>query len=424
MGTNQKKQGWLAQSGGRTSASLAGKKGLNSASLEREVVSCLQDLIRIPSPLGNEIAVADYLVPLLRQAGFSVRMVAADKSRPNIIASRGKGPELALCCHMDTVPAGDGWTLAPFSGQRKAGKVYGRGAVDNKGPLAATLIAGSRTAFPGKLTLVFFAEEETGSALGMQVVSTVLKPRLALIPDIGGEMRHIAVGEKGLLFVKVASIGKQAHGSSPHQGVNAIDGMMLFLSELRALQGAKGQGPCGSMATISSSTRRLFSAPTCNLGIIKGGSLPNMVPGMAEATLDFRYLPGQSRQGIIAMLRAAGVSAKRKGAKTRFGYTVLSDQRPVLYDSKVAQAATDIIVKETRRVTGRTATLKGLSGSTVGKFLGHAGVPVLGIGCGKSPQMHAADEHIAVRELVLFTRLTQAIINGIGEQWGQQNIRV
>ncbi|PIN69555.1 hypothetical protein COV94_02765, partial [Candidatus Woesearchaeota archaeon CG11_big_fil_rev_8_21_14_0_20_57_5] len=132
MGTNQKKQGWLAQSGGRTSASLAGKKGLNSASLEREVVSCLQDLIRIPSPLGNEIAVADYLVPLLRQAGFSVRMVAADKSRPNIIASRGKGPELALCCHMDTVPAGDGWTLAPFSGQRKAGKVYGRGAVDNK----------------------------------------------------------------------------------------------------------------------------------------------------------------------------------------------------------------------------------------------------------------------------------------------------
>lgn len=430
---------------------ISSKDSFDNSWLRQFIVTTLQDIIRIPTenPPGNEKPVVDYLQKLLIKHGFKCAIYAKDKARPNLVAWHDKNgtntdkihnsnkPEIALCLHTDTVPVGDmeGWTSSPFSGKiigRKSkaeirreirresktyGRIYGRGASDNKGQIAASIAAAlilKKQGLKGRLKLVFLSDEETGSEFGMKFIAgkRLLKPKLAIVPDIGGSMRRVSIGEKGALFVSVTSYGKQAHGSTPEIGINAIGNLMTLLNEFHKLQ--KKYGLCGSQANVPSYARKLFTKPTYNLGVISGGSAPNIVPAKAEAKLDFRYLSGQSHAQILKMINDAANHAmhmSKAGSKAKFRIRIISLQKPIMFSNKEVMKAVQIIKEKTEEIAGIRPKAVGLSGSTVGKLLALTGVNVIGVGCGDDKEVHAQNESISIKELCTFAKVLAASIN-------------
>jgi len=289
----------------------------------QELVDLLSVLIgaQTENPPGNECLAAEKLEAFFQKHGIPCESFAAEPGRVNLIGSVGSGghfgvaqgrPEhgrtggqvLLLAGHLDVVPAGDGWTVPPFTATVRGGRIYGRGACDNKGPTAAIALAGAciQSCFKlrGTVLVAGVADEERGSALGLEYLlrEGKLDADFAIIPDIGGNMKKIDVAEKGLLFVEITSHGRQAHGSKPEKGVNAVWNLIGLLNRIRE----RG---------VPIARHARLTPPTCNLGMISGGAAPNIVPARATAVLDIRFLPGQTAGGILAWLESLMREAER-----------------------------------------------------------------------------------------------------------------
>jgi len=292
------------------------------------------------------------------------------------------------------VPAGDGWTTDPFDPVVREGRVIGRGAKDDKGPLAAMMVVARflkerEAALPGQFILVGAADEEAGSELGMKYLlqECGLEADAAIIPDSGSFMRLIDVGEKGVLFLRVRAYGRQAHGSEPDKGTSALWPVLDFLSAIR-----RWRPPAGPSD--------LFTPPTLNVGAIHGGTVPNIVPGQCEALLDIRYLPGGDGEAILAHLRRVMQEVQTISAGVRMELEVLSHQWPTLVDVEHPLVAR--IEERTEQVTGVRPRRSGQSGATVAKFLILKGIAAVGWSCGPEGVEHMADEWIAIDELAQF----------------------
>ncbi|UCC91627.1 MAG: ArgE/DapE family deacylase, partial [Candidatus Aenigmatarchaeota archaeon] len=319
------------------------------------------------------------------------------KGRTNIIGYIGKGkPRLIIACHLDVVPAGDGWKTDPFKMKIKEGKAYGRGSVDDKGPMAGMLIAGKilkkfEKRLKGQVILACVADEERGSKYGMYYLMKEgkLTGEYGIVPDTGERMREIDVVEKGLLHLKITSIGKQAHGSKPEKGVNAVWNMIEFLNLFRKYRMRFRKHP-------------LLSGPTNNLGLIRGGKAPNIVPGECEVLLDFRYLPSQNAKDIIKDLKDILREVRRKNKKAKFRLEVMDNQKPVEVekDNVLVQA----IRKHAKKVIGGKPKLIGLPGTTVVKPLAERGIIAVGYSTG-GDLLHMANEYVFVNELVDFSKI-------------------
>ena len=216
-----------------------------------------------------------------------------------------------------------------------------------------------------------------------------IKADYAIVPDIEHELKRIDVAEKGLLFLKVTSFGKQAHGSSPDAGINAVWNMIDFLNLLRKYR-------------MKSKRHRLLSGPSMNLGIIKGGNAPNMVPGECEVQIDIRYLPSQKAEQIVRDIREMAAEVEGKDKKARFKVEVTDHQPPA--DVGGRNALVRLIRKHVKSVTGKEAMPIGISGTTLVKPLAEKGTLAVGFSPGKG-MAHMADEFISVRELMNFSKI-------------------
>ncbi len=363
------------------------------------LVELLSDLIRArtENPPGNEAEAAKVLAAFFDRFEIPHESFAAAPGRTNLIGRVGSGGKtLLLPGHLDTVPAGDGWSYPPFEPTIVDGRMYGRGAIDDKGPMAAIALAGACLRecadLTGTVLLAGVADEETGSALGLEwlMQQKLIRPDYAIVPDIGGEMEEIDVAEKGLLHVKVISHGRQAHGSTPHRGVNAIWNLIALLERVRA-------------AGLPAVPHDLLSPPTCNLGMINGGHAPNVVPGIASAVLDFRFLPGQTAEQYLACLRELADATARDLPEARFEMETLSalPATEVARDNPLVR----IIQETTLAATGRPASLMGMSGATVTKQLVSRGVVAVGFSAGDVKLAHMTDEYVELEELVQFARV-------------------
>ncbi len=383
---------------------IKARKGRGSAGAQREeTVRLLSKLISkdTTNPPGNEYRAAAVAREFFVRNGIRYRIFEKAKGRTNIIGYIGKGkPRLIIACHLDTVPAGQGWNSNPFKARVKGGRIYGRGAADNKGPLAGALIAGGmlkklEPRLKGQVMIACIADEERGSKFGMKYLlgERKIDAEYAIVPDIEHEMKAIDVAEKGLLFLKVTSIGKQAHGSSPDKGISAIWSMIDFLRLLKDHRMKTGK-------------HELLSEPTVNLGVIKGGSAPNMVPAECEAQIDIRYLPTQDADEIIRDMRGLLAKAERSNPGARFRLDVIDSQKPVYVgkDNELVR----LIQKYAMDVTGREAAPVGISGTTLVKPLVEKGILAVGFSPGKGVA-HMADEFIPVGELVDFSRILCAV---------------
>ncbi|MDK1031726.1 MAG: ArgE/DapE family deacylase [Planctomycetia bacterium] len=356
------------------------------------------------NPPGDEYKVAAIVREVFEAAKIPCEIVEKEKGRTNLIARVGpsSGQTILVSCHADTVPAGEDWNTEPFKAVLKDGRIYGRGAKDNKGPLAAMVASAQflktrEKELTGQFVYVVAADEETGSELGMKylVEGCGLEADAVVVPDAGFNMTQVSVGEKGALFVKLIARGKQAHGSMPEAGVSAIWAIIEVLNRLRAEK-------------FPGEATELFTPPTLNVGVIRGGTVANMVPPRCEVQLDFPYLPGTQHQELLAIVQRHIDEVKGIMPGVEFEMPVMADQPPSLIDPK--HPIIKFIQDHAEAVTGRRPEVVGSSGATVTKPFVHKGTPAVAFTCGDKDIEHKANESIAVDEVMDFAAVMTLVL--------------
>ena len=370
-----------------------------------EIINLLGRLVaaKTVNPPGNEHLAAEIMRDTLEPVGVECTVYEKERGRTNMIARIGSGsPRVLVACHFDVVPAGDGWDTDPFTAVVRGGRVYGRGTSDNKGQLAVMLEIGrllkqNEDNLIGEVILVGAADEERGSGLGLEWMADegMLDADFGLIPDVDNGMRKITVAEKGAFFLKITAHGKRAHGSTPERGVNAVWLMIDLLNEVRRMDLGFVPDP-------------LFTPPTHNLGTISGGSAPNIVPARCEAQIDFRFLPSQDADEIEGAIKAIASGIEKANEGGRFGFERLMTVDPMKVDP--GHPLVCRLQEKALAVLGRQPEFRGLSGSTVAKPLVRTGIPAVGFGPGEGTQAHAANESIAIDELLSFAKILSSFL--------------
>jgi succinyl-diaminopimelate desuccinylase len=390
-----------------------------SAAVEADaVVDLTRALVRIPSvfhpddPAATEAACAAYLADELRRRGYAVSTDEAAPGRPNVVADwEGRRPGLGLILegHTDVVATGDpgAWTVPPFGAVVRDGRIYGRGAADMKGGLAAAICAmdavrRAAPELPGRVRIAAVADEE-GMMLGIKAFI-----RMGHAAGFDGaivcepEENEICLHQKGAMRVLATFRGRMAHGAMPYAGVNPVPVAARFVGELaeeeRRQQAAHGAHRYLGLPHITPTT---IHAPA------RGESQFNVMAGEAQVTVDVRTIPGQDHAGLLQTLE--GLAARARDADPRVDVSLaLVDDRPwteTPADAAVARA----VERAAHLVLGRPARYGGVPGSTDGTFLhAWAGIPIVTIGPGGRQIPHQADEYIEIDELVAAARLYAA----------------
>ncbi len=262
---------WAGPRGGRRVAAKAKPAGTaerQRAAAELDVFGLTRALVDIPSVSGDEGEIAAFVATYLEQRGWRVELQEAAPGRSNVFARDAATPRVVYASHLDTVP--------PFVPSSEDGDfLYGRGACDAKGILAAQITAAGRLKAEGHrgVGLLYVVDEEGGS-LGAKVANG---------HRAAGQARYVVVGEPtdnrlakgcmGSLRLSLATAGIAAHSAYPERGSSAILALLDVLADVRAAQWP---------------TDAFFGATTCNVGTIAGGTRANVVPASAKTELHFR----------------------------------------------------------------------------------------------------------------------------------------
>lgn len=356
------------------------------------LIKLTQKLLQFDSvnPPGNELAVSKFIEKDMRSLGLDVKTYSFVKDRPNVVAIlRGSLPKklnkpVLITPHIDTVPFGTGWKFNPTGGQIHQGKIYGRGASDDKGNAAVGMEV-LRSLVEDKVQLkhdIIYAatvDEETGSHQGIRPLLSkgILRPDVALITD--SEEFDCIVAQKGLFHCRVQIFGKKAHGAYNWRGINAIEIAAKIINRLLAHQFKFKKHP-------------LLVPPTKNIGTIKGGDKVNMVADFCEFALDIRFMPGMTADGVLK-------EVKKIIEKETKNYKVIIDdaQKPYSIDPKHPFVKTYVDVCKKMKVE---AKLTGSQGATVISFFQDYNIPAFSTGWGSHGVIHANDEYAVVKTLI------------------------
>src|SRR3954469_18595410 len=276
--------------------------------LEDELVALLQRMIRLPTvnPPGEgyEAFVAD-LRGVLDAYGYATAVHHAPAElaplgeghpRPNLVARLpGDGPLVHLNGHYDVVPVGNDWTRDPFGGELADGWIYGRGAADMKSGLAAQVIAVEalrRTEWSGTIVQSAVPDEETvgvdNAGMGFLVEQGRVEADAVIITEPFGP-DGVGIGHKGAIWGEITIFGKQAHGSSPRLGVNAVEAMARYLARLDT----ELRPQLDERITELGVTPPVSIHSTLSFDTIHGGAATNIVPDRCTVTFNRRLLPGE-----------------------------------------------------------------------------------------------------------------------------------
>jgi succinyl-diaminopimelate desuccinylase len=367
------------------------------------LVSFTQQLVRIPSVHDparglDEEPAAELVAEQMRMFGWTPRFDLVAPGRPNVIAvvdGGEPGPTLMFEGHTDVVTEGDGWSVDPFGGDILDGRLWGRGAADMKGGVAAMLFATDalvrRGPFPGRVVVAALVDEE-GMMIGAK--DLVARGRMEGVHGViccepeGGEICPVA---KGALRLRLDLTGKMAHGAMPFQGRNpnrAMGAALAALAELeQAVQARYGEDPFLGQVWITPTVLRAGEA----------GQM-NVIPSAASAWLDVRTIPSVDHAELVAELgELVATTARPFGVDV--DVTVIDDRPPVSTD------ADDPLVRSLweahATVTGTTPRLGGVPGATDGTVItSRAGVPSVVYGPGGKWIAHQADEFVELDDLV------------------------
>lgn len=379
-----------------------------------EAAHILRRLIDAPSPNppGDCEAVSRVCLDLLRDSGARVRVVRADDGTPSVLASLGSGPKrLLIHSHYDTQPAGDldRWESDPYIASVRDGRIYGRGAGDDKGSVAvqlAALLALARGGFdPGyEVLFAFVADEESGGERGSRFLHERgdLRADAALI----GEQtdNQVAIGERGIVWLRVTFTGTAAHGAIPEAGVSALAPAALLIARINA------------ELAVELRQRRptpLLPASSVNVGRCLAGVDVSTVPSQAIVEIDRRIVPGETPEGCVQEIATMvdAVLAEHPGTTATI--------EPFLSGPAFLTAETDPLVQTLQRSVekaGGTPRITGYRQASDARFLANDGIPIVIFGPSDPEVGHAFNEHVAVAELGLATNaLVRFAQDALGE---------
>jgi succinyl-diaminopimelate desuccinylase len=337
----------------------------------------------------GEIKAAEVISAEFSQSGIDSQIDTWNQNRANItvhVKSAGHRAGLLFACHLDVVGPGEAaWRNPPFTAIESDGRIYGRGAVDMKGGTASAVtairqIVDSGIELQGDIIFSAVAGEETDSAGAKRFVSD---------KDWLGELAGVVIPEptdfeivtahRGILWLQVSTKGKAAHSSAPQLGVNAINSMKLLLNELGNYE-------------IKAEPHERLGKCSMSINTITGGKAMNVVPDKCSIGIDFRTLPGQDHQAIIADLKEICSRLKVDNEQFEASISVLRQVQSMETD-----CSSDFI-RDFCSVVGTDDT-KAVGYTTDGPYFAIIGRPVVIFGPGKPHLCHKPDEYIDIADL-------------------------
>ena len=364
---------------------------------QTEVVGLCQELIRIVSvnPPGDEIRIAEYVGGILSKAGLEVEIIRHSPARASLLAvlksSRQIAP-LLYSAHFDTVPLGvEKWSHEPFDAVISDGRIWGRGAADMKGGMAALIVAATelaRSGLPlrGDLILALTAGEEVDSLGATAIASrSQLGPvQAVIIPEPSDNDIYIA--EKGALWLELSTHGKTAHGAMPELGDNAVLMMVDLIRELQKLQ-------------IPFKEHPMLGGFSMSVNTIQGGMKTNVVPDNCVVTVDMRTVPGQRHEAIVEWVKGMIAELSRRNPSFRASVKVTNDRLPV--ETSPDEPAVRLFVDIVEELLGDRPTPKGVRYYTDATALVPAfKAPMIICGPGDPKLAHQPNENIVIEKLV------------------------
>lgn len=332
-----------------------------------------------------------------RELGLDVATAPVEPGRDNvsITLAGGNDPGLLLLGHTDVVPLGDGWTVDPYGGLRRDGRIFGRGASDMKGGLATALVAlaalrGTTLAGPVELAAVV-DEEETGKGIRAYIAAN--QQRYAGCITAEPTDLQTIIAARGDSYLQVSVHGRAAHAGNPDGGANAIYGAAAVVAEIERLH-----------AELATAPHPLLGPATWSVGQINGGTGGSIVPAECLIVADRRLLPGESPAEVLGDLgrRIAALRLEDRGLTVELAM-------PMEMPAFETPADADLVrITEAARLDGggQPRPLAGWTAACDGGYVDRdLGVPVVVLGPGSvTDQAHRADESVPVAELLGATR--------------------
>lgn len=370
---------------------------------EPEIATLCQKLIRIPSMSGEEKNIAEFVCGEMLRLGYDRAWIDGAGNVIGHVAGENQNvPGIMLVTHLDHVDPGDRalWQHDPFGGELENGRIYGRGASDIKGALAAQIMAPVLLRQLGKrpardVFVVSSVIEETGG-LGMRylLAQKEFSTNCAVIGEPSGN--EIRLGHRGRMAVSVRCFGRSAHASAPERAINPH---YLAASFLLALEKHLLELATHPQLGQSSIAPTLYQSNSVS---------PNVIPDYADILLDWRTTSETMRDGvgwIEKIIKAAGVNAHaevpRVTQRTWTGYE--EKDWPVHYTNFLTPEENDEVQRFAaafRAVTSREPQFGIWRFATDGRLTAQAGITTFGFGPGEEAQAHAVDESIRVEQLV------------------------
>lgn len=380
-----------------------------------EVVAFTQAIIRQSSVTGEEGALGRFLAEALDGFGLQVELVEVARERYNVWAVLpGDEPDLGFLfhSHMDTVPFAA--MSSPLSAEISDDHIWGRGSVDQKGGVAACVMAVAAIARAGvrprrSLALALVVDEESEHRGSMALVQQMVRSengngsRCQAVVTEPSSLR-LVVGCKGTTPFQIRVVGRAAHGSRPWLGVNAVHGAMQVATALEGLEYPEhtvpGYGPVrGSL----------------NLGVIQGGRAYNIVPDECVLWYDRRTVPGESQEVVLGAVQAIldelaerepPVKGTLSVARPDWNWEPIRERG--LWPAVTPEGAPirGIVTRQHEAVTGNTPQVYFTDGYNEMDFLvNDLGIPTVQYGPGDSTLCHTDEERLSISQLLDATRV-------------------
>ena len=347
------------------------------------------------NPPGGESRVVAVLAKALSRNGLAFDKVDVVPGRPNLSAAFGSagGPTLLLNAHTDTMPVGTGWTRPPFSGEIEHGRVYGRGACDAKGGLAAMVeavlsVVGSGLELRGRLIFEAVIDEEATAAGTRASLAAGLRADWAVIAEPTG--LAIARASNGQLVVALTVHGRAAHGSTPDAGRSAIADAAALVAAFEAAH-----------RRLQTRDHPILGSASYSVGTIHGGVQASIVAAECRLEVDRRILPGSTPDEALGEVDAIvkEVRSARPGLDVSREVVLAIPPVEVAADSPVCSALAGSLAR-----LGRQPSIGGLRATSDAAWLARAGIEPVVFGPGSLSQAHGPDEFVELAEVELAAR--------------------
>ncbi len=377
-------------------------------------IGILKELIKIRSdnPGNYEEDIALFISDILHKNKINHKIVYSANRRANIVGylEGKKENTLILCGHLDTKPADENWTYNPFTPTVVGNKLYGLGAADMKGGIAAllsALIQNKEKCLQNTVSFIFVADEEMNSDFGIKYLAKhgYIKGNFAIVAE--PTSLKLATRSLGNLWLRVIIKGKKSHAGMYWRGINAIDVSIYLLHHMKKF--------IKKCRYLKEKDPELMRFPNLNIGTIKGGSHPGSVADICEFTIDVRFKEKNEKIFFNKRLREL-ISKVAKQFKCSFSvdyfgggglppWSINEFRKEDInnYLQIIEKSYAKVLNKPIRKITF-------LGGSDAGILTQLLKIPSVIIGPGSLEQAHSPDEWVYIDEVINASSIYSEII--------------